>query len=138
MKEKKIDYPYEQKGARKAPDKRELRIFAQTALHEGGATEMSATAQKFAGRFAATVSHYPRQRELPNWLRAQIEKKVPVEELAKTFNERLQRAPSEENMELALIVANEISRMDGGSKALARYLTPTLFKRLQGKGDKER
>lgn len=138
MKEKKIDYPYEQKGVRQAPDKRELRVFAQAALQEGGATEMPAAAQKFASRFAATVSHYPERRELPNWLRAQIEKKVPVEELAKTFHERLQRAPSQENMELALIVANEISRMDGGSKALARYLTPTLFKRLQGKGDKER
>jgi hypothetical protein len=134
MKDKEIAYPYEQKGVRKAPDQRELRLFVRAAQHEGGAKEMPAPAQKFASRFSTTLTHYPKRRELPNWLSAQIEKKVPVEELAKTFHERLLRAPSEENMELALLMANEIARLDGGSEALAKHVTPDLFAKLHGKG----
>lgn len=137
MKDKNTEYPYPQKGARKAPDKRELRIFVQAAVHEGGSRELPAPAQNFARRFSAALTHYPAQRELPNWLRAMIEKKASVEQLAKTLHDRLQRAPSEENQELALIVANEIARMDGGSEALSKNVTPELLARLSGKGGKE-
>jgi nitric oxide reductase activation protein len=138
MKGKDAEYPYPQKGARKALDKRELRIFAQTAVHEGGSREVPAPAQNFARRFSAALTHYPAQRDLPNWLRAMIEKKASVEELAQTLHDRLQRAPSEENQELALIMANEIARMDGGSEVLSKHSTPELFARLSGKGGKEK
>ena len=67
-----------------------------------------------------------------------IEKKASVEELAQTLHDRLQRVPSEENQELALIVANEIARMKGGSEVLARHATPELLARLSGKGGKDK
>ncbi|MEY2410216.1 MAG: hypothetical protein QOF48_2886 [Verrucomicrobiota bacterium] len=95
---------------------------------------MPAPAEKFARRFSATVTHYPAQSELPNWLRAMVEKKASADELTKTLHDRLQRAPSEENQELALILANEIARMEGGSEALAKYATTQLLARLAGKG----
>jgi hypothetical protein len=134
MTDAKTDYPFPQKGARAAPDKREMRIFVQSAIHEGGSKEMPAPAARFARRFSATVSHYPEQRDLPNWLRALIEKKVSTEELAQTLHDRLLRAPSEENQELALIVANEIARMKGGPEALAKHVVPELLAKLSGNG----
>lgn len=138
MKDKEEPYPYAEKGARKAPDNREVRIFVQAALQEGGSREMPASALKFARRFSAALTDYPAQRELPNWLRAMIEKKASVEELGQTLCDRLQRAPSEENQELALLVANEISRMDGGAEVLSRHATPELLARLSGKGGQEK
>jgi hypothetical protein len=128
------DYPYHVKDVRKEPDDRELRILIQPSIHEGGLKEMPAPAKKFAARFAANVTHFPAKRELPNWFKAMIEKKVSVEELTKTLQEHVFRAPSEENQELALIVANEISRMKGGSEILPKYITPELLTKLSGKG----
>src|SRR5690242_3925039 len=122
-----IDYPYPEKGVRPAPDRRELNVFVASSVFEGGTRERPAPAIKFASRFSATLTRYPSPQELPNWLRAMIEKKVSVEELAKTFHDRLLRAPSEANQELALLLANEIARMDGGSEALARHKTPELL-----------
>lgn len=138
MKSKSPKYPYAEKGARQAPDRRELRIFTQSARHHGGQQEMPAPARRFATTFSASVTRYPDQRELPNWLRAMIEKKVRVEELVQTLQKRLNRAPTEENQELALIVANEVARMEGGSEALAKYTTPELLARLSGKGGQEK
>ncbi len=138
MSDKNAEYPYPQKGARKAPDKRELRIFVQAPVHEGGSKEMPSPATKFARRFSAAVTHYPAQRELPNWLRAMIEKRASVQELVVTLHDHLHRAPSEENQELALIVANEIARMKGGSEALAKHVTPDLLAKLSGKGGQEK
>jgi len=138
MKEKTMDYPYPQKGARIAPDRRDLHIFVASSGHEGGLREMPASAAKFAIRFSAALTPYPSIPELPNWLRAMIEKRVSVEELAKTFHDRLLRAPSEENQELALLLANEIARMKGGSEALAKYKTAELLAKLSGKGAKEK
>lgn len=137
MTDAKTEYPYPQKGARAAPDKREMRIFLQSAMHEGGSREMPAPAARFARRFSATVSHYPEQRELPNWFRALIEKKVSAEELAQTVRDRLHRAPTEENQELALIVANEIARMKGGPEALAKHVQPEFLARLAGDGGQQ-
>ncbi|HYK20839.1 MAG TPA: hypothetical protein VEV42_08900 [Pyrinomonadaceae bacterium] len=137
MKDKEIAYPYEQKGARKAPERREVDVLVRKPVHEGGLKDMPAPAQKFASRFSTTLTHYPKQRELPNWLRALVEKKVPVEELAKTTQERLLRAPSEENMEITLLVANEIARMKGGPEALGKYITPDLLAKLHGKGGQQ-
>lgn len=132
------DYPFPQKGVRLAPDRQDLHLFVASPGHEGGTREMPAAAAKFASRFRATLTRYPSQQELPNWLRAMIEKKASVEELSKTFHDRLLRAPSAENQELALLVANEIARMKGGSEALARHKTPELLAKLSGKGGTEK
>lgn len=131
---KQDEYPYPDKGARKKPDKAELRRFVQADMHEGGTKRMPEAARKFASRFSDAVTRYPERPELQNWLRAKVEKKVPVEELVKTLHDRLQRAPSEENQELALVVANEAARMQGGLEAIHKYLTPELLARLGGKG----
>lgn len=138
MQEKSPGLTFPDKGARTAPESRELRIFGQAAIQEGGTKEMPAAARKFSRRFSSAVTHYPEPYELPNWLRAMIEKKSSVEELAKTLHDRLHRAPSEENQELALLLANEIARMKGGSEVLGRYTTPELLARLTGKGGEEK
>jgi hypothetical protein len=49
----------------------------------------------------------------------------------------LHRAPTEENQELALILANEIARMKGGAEALAAHGTPDLLARLSGTGGED-
>jgi hypothetical protein len=131
---KHLEYPYAHKGVRKAPDERELRIFTQTSIHEGGMKAMPAPAAKFARAFQASVRRYPEPRELPVWLLALVEKKVSVQELAAAVHDRLVRAPSEENQELALLLANEIARMKGGPEVLSKHATPELFLKLSGKG----
>lgn len=134
MDDKLKEYPYPQKGTRQAPDTREMNIFVKSAVHEGGSKRIATPAKKFASRFSTTVTRYPKSQELPKWFRAMIEKKVSTEELAKTLHDRLHRAPSEENQEFALIVANEIARMKGGAEVLAKYATPELLARLSVKG----
>lgn len=125
-------YPLKEKGARSAPDARELRVFIRSGRHEGGMVDMPAAARAFARRTADAVTHYPDPHELPNWLRAMIEKKVPAEELARTLQERLRRAPSEDSQEMALLLANEIARMPRGAEALAKHITPELLRALSG------
>lgn len=145
MKDKAPDYPYPHKGARKAPDKRELRILIQSAacggvskeLHEGGIKERNTAALNFSRRFAATVMHYPVQRETPVWFRVLIEKKATVEEMAQTLRDRLHRAPTAESQEFALLMANEIVRKKGGAEAVAKHVTPELLGRLAEKAAKE-
>ena len=44
MKGKDTEYPYRQKGVRKAPDRREVRVFVQAAVHEGGSRTARASA----------------------------------------------------------------------------------------------
>jgi hypothetical protein len=130
------EYPYPEKGIRKEADRREARAFIRSALHQDGTRETPRAAQQFARRFSAGLTRYPAQPELPKWLLALIEKKASVREVAQTLQEHLRRAPSEENQELALIVANEIARMEGGAEELARHVTPELLARLTaGKGE---
>jgi len=125
--------PYPEKGARRAPERAELTRFVRAADHAGGRPDMPAEARTFAHRFAATLTRYPDfPQELPNWLRAMIEKKVSVEELAQGIRDRLHRAPSESNQQLALLLANEVARMKGGSEMLQRHVTPDLLQRLGG------
>jgi hypothetical protein len=138
MNDKVTDNQFPQQGTRKAPEREELLGFLRESEREGGSKRIPAAAKRFAGSFAATLTHYPKRRELPKWLRAMVAKNAPVEELAKTLHDRLLRAPSEENMELALIMANEIARLDGGPAVLNRYVTPELLARLSGEGGKER
>lgn len=125
-------YPYKEKGIRQAPDERELRVFIQSAEHEGGTKNIPAPARAFAREFSGKLTRYPDPRDLPNWLKAQIEKQATVEELAQTLHDRLHRAPSKESQEMALVLANEIARMKGGSETLSKLLTPELFARLGG------
>lgn len=124
--------PVTEKGSWRPPGPHELRLFVQASQHEGGMSEMPAAAQRFAKRACAAVSGYPGPPELPNWLRAMIQKKASVEDLTRTLHERLHRAPSAQHQELALMMANEIARMQGGPKVLAKYLTPELLQRLGG------
>lgn len=135
MKDKSPEYPYQDKGIRKDPDRLELVKFLQAAKQEGGTRKMPLGARKFADRFSAALTHYPNVKELPNWIRAMVEKKVSVEELAQTLHDRLHRAPSEENQQMALLLANEIARMKGGSEALQKHITEELLQRLSGKRD---
>jgi hypothetical protein len=101
MPEKKIpDYPFRLKEVRKEPDPDELRILVQSALKQGGTTKIPIPAKKFSERFTTTVRYYPKQKELPNWFRAMVQKKASVEELTKTLHDYVFRAPSEENRNL--------------------------------------
>jgi hypothetical protein len=127
-------YPYSLKDVRKELSREELRTFVQPEAQEGGLKRMPEPAKRFARRFSETVSHYPKKKELPNWFRAMVERKASVEELTKTLHDHLYRAPSKENQELALIVANQIARMKGGSEVLPRYVTPELLSKLSGRG----
>lgn len=126
-----------ERGVRAAPNESEMRVFPQAAMREGGTRQVPAAARQFARRFSLTLTHYPDRRELPNWLRAMVEKKVSVEELTKALHDRLHRAPTEENQGLALVMANEIARMKGGPEALAKYTTPELLERLSARREAE-
>src|SRR5438128_1079516 len=102
------DYSYPEKGTREVPDQVEQRILAQPALLQGASGEIPIPAKQFARRFETTVMHFPKQRNLPKWLLTMIEKQASAEELAKSLHDRLFRAPSKANQEMALLVANEI------------------------------
>ena len=131
------EYPFPEKGIRREPDKREVHAFIRSTVHEDGTRETPRAAQHFARRFADAVTPYPAHQELPKWLLALIEKKALVREVAQTLQEHLRRAPSERNQELALIVANEIARMEGGAEELARHVTPELLARLSAEQGEE-
>jgi hypothetical protein len=127
------EYPFPNKGAREKPQKSDLRRVVQAEVHHGGTTAMPEAARRFANRFSSAVMRYPARPELQNWVRALIERKAPVEEVVKMLHDRVQRAPSEENQELALVLANEVARMRGGTEAIHEHITPELLARLAGK-----
>lgn len=130
MEDKIPEYP--DMGIRTPPDIAELEEFEQAADKDGGMREISLEAQNFADRFSGALTQYPKAKKLPNWVRAMVEKKVSVEELTQTLHDRISRAPSHENLEMALLLANEIARMKGGSEALAKHLTEEFLSRLKG------
>jgi hypothetical protein len=129
------DYPFKQLGSRRAPDLDDVRAFARRGLREGGRRTVPTAARPFQKRAAAEIAHYPEPQALPRWVLALVEKKVSVEELARTVHDRTLRAPTEENQKLALLLANEIARTPDGPELLERHLTPELLQRLSGGGE---
>ena len=130
------DFQYPEKGVRKIIDENEARLFTRVSLSEGGTKRIPAAASAFARNFSSGISGYSKPSELPNWLKALATKKVSMAELAKAVHDRLNRAPTRENMELALNLANEIARLKGGGEILSSYVTPELLARLSGEGGK--
>jgi hypothetical protein len=132
------DYPFEETGVRPAPDREEAAVFSTAALTEGGVRSVPSQARRFQKQAAAELSEHPMPEKLPRWVLALVQKKVQADELAKTVAERTMRAPSKENQTLALMLANEIARMDGGPEAIQRHFTPELLDRVSGRGERER
>lgn len=125
--------PLEEKGKREKPNAKELMLFTQRAQRTGGFRKRNAAAARFADRFAASVTRYARGGDQPKWLRALVQNKASVGQLVMTLRDRVYRAPTKANQEFALLLANEIARMEGGSEALTKHLTPELLSRLSGK-----
>lgn len=130
------DYPFKELGPRRAPDQSDVRAFARRGIREGGRRTVPTAARAFQKRAGAEVAQYPEPPALPRWVLALVEKKVSVEEFAKTVHDRTLRAPSAENQRLALLLANEIARRPDGSQILERYLTPELLRRVTGEGER--
>jgi hypothetical protein len=130
------EYPFEERGVRSPPDRRELTAFVAPAQGSGRARRMPAQAREFQRNAAAQVSVHPDPGDLPRWVRALVERKVRPDEFAKVVAERTRRAPSKDNQVLALTLANEIARMEGGPAAIERHLTPDLLDRVGGRAER--
>jgi hypothetical protein len=133
---KRIDYPYEERGPRRAPDLGELRAFALARVREGGRRRTPTAARAFQERARAEVMEYPALGEPPRWYRALAERKASPDEVARVMAERLLRAPTEENQRLALVLANEISRQPDGSELVRSHLNDELVARINGRARK--
>jgi len=129
------DYPFKELGPRRGPDLDEVRAFARQGVRHDGRRSVPTAARAFQQRAAAEITPYPELHELPRWVLALVEKRVSVDEFARTVHDRTLRAPSEENQRLALLLANELARTPNGSEIVGRYLTPDLLQRLSGAGD---
>lgn len=121
------------KGKRECPSAKELQLFIQRPRREGGSKRVRVSASRFAGHFSAALTRYPVGLDQPKWLRALVETKASVDQLATIVRDRLRRAPTKSNQEIALVLANEIARIDGSSKVLEKHLTTDLFSHLSGK-----
>ena len=130
----KRDYPFKELGPRQAPTLDDVRAFARRGVRAGGEKSVPAAARSFHDRAAAEVMPYPDAKALPRWVLALVEKRVPMEELARTVHDRTLRAPTAANQALALLLANEIARTPEGPQILERYLTPELLQRVSGGG----
>ena len=124
------------KGKRECPSAKELQLFIQQPHREGGSKRVRVSASRFAGHFSTALTRYPVGLDQPKWLRALVKTRASVDQLVTIARDRLWRAPTKSNQELALVLANEIARIDGGKEVLEKHFTPDLFSRLSGKGDK--
>lgn len=130
------DYPFEERGVRTPPDRHETTVFTAQTHEAGGARRTPGEAREFQKVAAADVTIHPEPSELPRWVRAMVERKVPADVFARAVADRTGRAPSRDNQLLALTLANEIARMEGGGAAIERHLTPELLDRVSGRAER--
>lgn len=132
MKEPK--YPYHQQRARAALSAEELRLMARA---EGASGQGSAPAEaQIYARRAAMELHVEQpitDTELPNWVRAHIQKKTDLDEFLKALHERTLRAPGDEQVRLAEALVNELSFHKEAAPVIKRLVDATTLAQLQGK-----
>lgn len=126
----KQDYPYREKGPRPRPDAADVRAFARGGNFDAGRKTTPAAARLFQQRAARQVSSPPSEVPLPRWVLALRQREVSLAEFAETVYKRTLRAPTKENLTLALMLANEIARAEGGGELVAEYVTPELLAHL--------
>lgn len=123
-----------QRGSRDVLSARQASIFRRVATADGK-VDLPSDASRFAesSRSAYRYREEPiSDEELPNWVRAHVEKSATIDELLVELRRRLLRAPTEEHLHLALAVANEVARRPEGARIVRRHLSQELVDSLTG------
>lgn len=129
MKNEALQYPYRETGIRPPLERREAVLLSRDG-NAAGRARPSVEARSFIKRMAGAVFHARLLDKLPKWVLAQVEKGVSVVEFVDLLKKRTLRAPSEENLHLALALANEIMRKERGPQTLRQALTQELVDEL--------
>jgi hypothetical protein len=132
----KIESPFEkreERGVREGPTEVELRSMAAVAPRVSGAVYVPPAALRFQRRFAESIRRHPDIQEMPKWVLGMVEKKASIEEFAKVVHDRTMRAPTEEAIELAAVLANEVARMEGGGAVVQEHITPEVLRQVGSK-----
>jgi hypothetical protein len=125
------NYPFQERGVRADLTADEAALLGHESA-SAATRRPPAAAVAFRGQAVKAAIHFADPVAVPSWVKAQIQKQVKPGEFLELLVKRSLRAGTEENLRLALALANEIGRKEDGAPALRRVITQKLVDQLAG------